>query len=96
MRLKDFAFSVAYYSRKLKMYEEQELTMQVMSEFDASQVNVPPNTSQGPSVTVDAEWSPERRTSIDLSQVFQFISLSYSTNLGGYSSLLSQITCFQF
>ncbi|KAK8407296.1 hypothetical protein O3P69_002092 [Scylla paramamosain] len=55
--------------QKLKMYEEQELTMQVMSEFDASQVNVPPNTSQGPSVTVDAEWSPERRTSIDLSQV---------------------------
>ncbi|XP_050727023.1 cadherin-87A-like [Eriocheir sinensis] len=55
--------------QKLKMYEEQELTMQVMSEFDASQVSVPPNAAQGPSVTVDAEWTPERRTSIDLSQI---------------------------
>ena len=64
----DYRVALLFF-RKLKMYEEQELTMQVMSEFDASQVNVPPNTSQGPSVTVDAEWSPERRTSIDLSQV---------------------------
>ncbi|XP_071526000.1 cadherin-87A [Panulirus ornatus] len=55
--------------QKLKMYEEQELTMQVMSEFDTTQVNVPPSAAQGPSVTVDAEWSPERRSSIDLSQV---------------------------
>ncbi|KAG7153827.1 Cadherin-87A-like [Homarus americanus] len=56
--------------QKLKMYEEQELTMQVMSEFDTTQVNVPPNPVQGPSVTVDAEWSPERRrSSIDLSQL---------------------------
>nr|XP_053634394.1 LOW QUALITY PROTEIN: cadherin-87A-like [Cherax quadricarinatus] len=55
--------------QKLKMYEEQELTMQVMSEFDTTQVNVPPNTSKGPSVTVDAEWTPERRSSIDLSQL---------------------------
>lgn len=52
------------------MYEEQELTMQVMSEFDTTQVSVPPNAAQGPSVTVDAEWTPERRrSSIDLSQV---------------------------
>lgn len=51
------------------MYEEQELTMQVMSEFDTTQVNVPPSAAQGPGVTVDAEWSPERRSSIDLSQV---------------------------
>ncbi|KAK8743275.1 hypothetical protein OTU49_001344 [Cherax quadricarinatus] len=55
--------------QKLKMYEEQELTMQVMSEFDTTQVNVPPSTSKGPSVTVDAEWTPERRSSIDLSQL---------------------------
>lgn len=59
------------------MYEEQELTMQVMSEFDASQVSVPPNAAQGPSVTVDAEWTPERRTSIDLSQVTCFIYRAY-------------------
>lgn len=55
------------------MYEEQELTMQVMSEFDASQVGAPPGlAAPPPGVTVDAEWSPERsrrRPSIDMSQV---------------------------
>lgn len=57
--------------QKLKMYEEQELTMQVMSEFDTTQVNGQANPGQVvPSVTVDAEWSPERRaSSIDLSQM---------------------------
>ncbi|XP_027213278.2 cadherin-87A [Penaeus vannamei] len=55
--------------QKLKMYEEQELTMQVMSEFDTTQVNGAPPPGQGPSVTVDAEWTPDRRSSIDLSQL---------------------------
>ncbi|KAK4292814.1 hypothetical protein Pmani_034453 [Petrolisthes manimaculis] len=68
--------------QKLKMYEEQELTMQVMSEFDASQVGVAPphhphpglapTSIPPPGVTVDAEWSPEhtrRRPSIDVSQL---------------------------
>lgn len=66
-----------FFHRKLKMYEEQELTMQVMSEFDTTQVNGAPPPGQGPSVTVDAEWTPDRRSSIDLSQVCSADSLVF-------------------
>ena len=53
--------------------------MQVMSEFDAS--NALANTSvNGPaSVTVDAEWSPERRSNMEFSQVIWInIYMSYT------------------
>ena len=61
----------------MKTYEEQELTMQVMSEFDASNIQAAAaaaaaanNSMNGmPNVTVDAEWTPERRANMEFSQV---------------------------
>lgn len=62
--------------RKLKRYEEQELSMQVMSEFDTTAPPVgliPMPDHQGDhhphGVTMDAEWNPERTSHMDLTQI---------------------------
>ncbi|CAL4115826.1 unnamed protein product, partial [Meganyctiphanes norvegica] len=62
--------------QKLKMYEEQELTMQVMSEFDANAVNQSAmnlNVSNGggqlQTSVLDGDWMPEHRGSIDMSHL---------------------------
>ncbi|XP_076043934.1 cadherin 87A isoform X2 [Oratosquilla oratoria] len=67
--------------QKTKMYEEQELTMHVMNDFEngvnnnsVNNANTGNNSNNNNnnnnnSVTVDAEWSPSRRQSMDFSQM---------------------------
>ncbi|KAF2367181.1 Cadherin [Trinorchestia longiramus] len=60
--------------QKLKRYEEQELSMQVMSEFDTTAppgaiLSMPSPDDLPHSVTLDAEWNPDRSSHLDLAQI---------------------------
>ncbi|KAA0203916.1 hypothetical protein HAZT_HAZT006958 [Hyalella azteca] len=60
--------------QKLKRYEEQELSMHVMSEFDTTappgaMMAMPDPGDLHHGVTLDAEWNPDRASRLDLTQM---------------------------